>query len=59
MQNATIGAVEKRENAEPHTLLKRIGSTDYLVSVHFSRTSKERLENKILRLIESEAKTIA
>lgn len=34
---------------------KRIGSTTYLVSVHFSRTGRETVEDKIMRLIESEA----
>ena len=35
---------------------KRIGSTTYVVSVHFSRKNKETIEDKILRLIESEVK---
>jgi len=33
---------------------KRIGSTTYKVSVHFSKTSKETMNDKILRLIERE-----
>ena len=36
---------------------KRIGSTTYRVSVHFSRTSKETLSDKILRLIQNESAT--
>jgi hypothetical protein len=36
-------------------LLKRIGSTTYTVNVHFSNNSSEKLEDKVLRLIESEA----
>ena len=43
------------ERAESHILRKRIGSTTYEVSVRFSETSKETLEDKILRLIEHEA----
>ena len=39
---------------EPVKLLKRIGSTVYHVTVHFSETSKETLEDKVLRLIERE-----
>ena len=44
------------KNAEPQTLLKRIGSTTYVVSVHFSKTSKETMEDKIFRLIEREVR---
>ena len=44
----------KNAHAEPVKLRKRIGSTTYVVSVHFSKTSKETLEDKILRLIEGE-----
>ena len=53
MQTANNAAV-KRENAEPQTLLKRIGSITYKVSVRFSETSKETMEDKLLRLIERE-----
>jgi hypothetical protein len=41
--------------AEPLTLLKRIGSTTFEVSVHFSTESEETLEDIILRLLEKEA----
>jgi hypothetical protein len=44
-------------NAEPLKLRKRIGSTDYIVSVRFSTTSKETLQDKLLRVIEREALT--
>ena len=40
---------------EPYNLQKRIGSTTYVVSVHFSKTSKETIGDKILRLIKMEA----
>jgi hypothetical protein len=39
---------------EPTTFSKRIGSTTYVVAVHFSRTDKEPMQDKILRLIESD-----
>jgi len=39
---------------EPLILLKRIGSTTFKVSVHFSKTSKETMEDKVLRLMERE-----
>jgi hypothetical protein len=40
--------------AEPTKFVKRIGSTVYSVSVRFSETAKETLEDKLLRLIERE-----
>ena len=58
MQNAESVAV-KREVAEPVTLLKRIGSTTYKVSVRFSETSKETMEDKLLRLMEREVRNSA
>jgi hypothetical protein len=41
---------------ESGRLLKRIGSTNYVVFVHFGNKNSEKLEEKILRLIESEVK---
>lgn len=38
---------------------RRIGSTTYLVSVHFSKTSKETFEDKMVRLVESEVRKTA
>jgi len=35
-------------------LRKRIGSTNFIVNVHFSNTSTETLKDKVHRLIESE-----
>ena len=46
-------------HAEPVMLRKRIGSTNYVVNVHFSDKSKETIEDKILRLIEREVNKIA
>ena len=42
--------------AEPIAIQKRIGSTTYVVSVHFSKTSRETMEDKIFRLIEREVR---
>ena len=39
-----------QNNIGTATLLRRIGSTVYTVRVHFSNTSNETLEDKILRL---------
>ena len=54
MRNNKPVAAETAVSAEPVTLLKRIGSTTYNVTVHFSDTGRETLEDKILRLIERE-----
>jgi hypothetical protein len=45
--------------AEPMNLTKRIGSTTYLVSVHFNKESKETVQDKIIRLIENEVRNSA
>ena len=37
--------------SEPVKLLKRIGSTTYEVTVHFSNSSKDTMEDKLLRLV--------
>ncbi len=49
----TSAAAERTD--KPLRLTKRIGSTTYKVSVHFSRTSKETMGDKIMRLIEKDA----
>jgi hypothetical protein len=36
------------------TLTKRIGSTTFTINVHFSETSTETLEDKVVRLIDME-----
>ncbi len=46
----TIKATSERDGQ----FSRRIGSTTYLVSVHFSKTGKETIEDKIMRLIENE-----
>jgi hypothetical protein len=49
--------VSKAENIknEPMRLTERIGQTTYKVNVHFSKTSKETIGDKIIRMIENEA----
>ena len=51
---AVKSAAGTRKSVEPVKLLERIGSTTYEVTVHFSKTSKETMEDKLLRLIERE-----
>ena len=45
--------------AAPPEFKKKIGGTTYVVAVYFSRTSAETLEDKLLRLIESEVRESA
>ena len=52
-------AASSEKRSEPMKLLKRIGSTTYMVSVYFSKTSRETMEEKILRLIEREVRNNA
>jgi hypothetical protein len=41
--------------AAPRTIARRIGNTTYKVNVHFSKTSRETMADKIMRLIKNEA----
>ena len=59
MQNTINTTAANPQAAKPLVLMKRIGQTTYMVTVHFSETSKETAEDKILRLIEREAKELA
>ena len=55
--DTSAAATSRRQAAsEPVMLRKRIGSTTFTVAVHFSNTSEETIEDKILRLIEREVK---
>jgi hypothetical protein len=47
--------LKKEPSREAGTFKRRIGSTVYRVGVHFSRTSKETANDKIIRLVKSEA----
>ena len=60
MQVAIDGtaALSEMGQAEPHKLLKRIGSTNYEASIHFSQRSKETVEDKILRLMAREVRSL-
>jgi len=56
---SAVGTRGDNANAEPLMLQKRIGSTMFTVNVRFSNTSTETLEDKLLRLIESEVRKSA
>ena len=58
MQTQETSAVRTQggnANAEPVNLYRRIGSTNYKVTIHFSTTSRETINDKILRLIKNDA----
>ena len=46
--------VLKNSASEPFVLQRRIGSTLYRVRAKFSETSKEALDDKILRLLKND-----
>lgn len=51
--NISANPSEKPENDTPK-LVKKIGSTTYEVSMFFSKTSKETIDDKIMRLIKND-----
>jgi len=53
MNTTTNQAVKAPQ--EPYRFTKRLGSTTFRVAVHFSRTSRETANDKIARLIRSDA----
>ncbi|GHU59672.1 hypothetical protein AGMMS49975_27490 [Clostridia bacterium] len=55
----TAAATVRNAEREPIKFAKRIGSTTFLVSVRFSETATETVEDKILRMIGSEVKNVA
>lgn len=58
MRDDVNRAATPHEDSEPSSFKTKIGSTTYHVTVHFSRTSKETMHDKILRLIEREAQDL-
>ena len=52
-------AINENITSENPMFKKTLAGTTYIVSVHFSQTSTESYEDKILRMLESEAMTIA
>lgn len=59
MQTVLTNEGKTFTGAQAADFTKRIGSTVYAVSVHFSKSSKETFEDKILRILESEARKTA
>jgi hypothetical protein len=51
---ATEAPAMPDNHPQPMLMTKHIGSTTYRVTVHFSRTSQETLDDKIIRLIRND-----
>ena len=59
-EKSTVAATSRVAESEPIKLLKRVGSTTYVVTVRFSEDKNaETMEEKLLRLIESEVRESA
>ena len=50
---AKAKAVQTAEHT-PATMVRKIGKTTYKVCIHFSQTSKETMEDRLLRLIKND-----
>ena len=50
----TDKTIKKEPPRESGVFTKRIGSTNYRVNVHFSKTSRETVNDKIIRMIKNE-----
>ena len=59
MQGSLNDTATAQKNAEPPKYEKRIGSTVYRLTVHFSQTSTDTIEDKLLRLMEGEVRESA
>ena len=49
------GGQTATENTGARTLMRRIGSTNYRIAIHFSETSRETMDEKIIRLVKNES----
>jgi len=54
--NSAAAKTSHKLESEPLKLRERVGSTTYVVSVRFSQTSRETMQDKVLRLIEREVR---
>jgi FMN phosphatase YigB (HAD superfamily) len=59
-ERSAVRTQSDNATAEPVNLLKRVGSTTYIVAIHFSDDKNaEKPEDKAFRLIESEVRKLA
>jgi hypothetical protein len=50
-----VSALTEQQGPEPKRIVKKIGSTTYELFIYFSKTSRENLNDKIMRLIKNDA----
>ena len=50
-----IDRIETEQKQEIPKITKKVGGTTYEVLIHFSKTSTESMNDKILRLIQNDA----
>lgn len=55
-QNKSTGKQIANKPNPAGTFNMRVGNTTYIVSVHFSKTSKDSLEDKMKRLMRDDVK---
>ena len=55
--NNTVTPEKISPSDKPVIMMKRIGSTNYQVAVHFSKTSHETMSDKISRIIQRETES--
>ena len=49
----------QQPSSERHSVLRRIGSTNYRVGIHFNQNSNETLDDKILRMLKNDLQSPA
>ena len=54
MQEITQTATKTTSAPKPQTVKRKIGKTTYELSLHFSKTSTERMSDKVMRLLEND-----
>ncbi|MDL2258164.1 transposon-encoded TnpW family protein [Eubacteriales bacterium OttesenSCG-928-K08] len=54
-QYTPVTNTNQPQNTQPVIMRRRLGSTTYRVNVHFSSTSRETMNDKILRMVKNEA----
>ena len=59
MRKTQQAAQPQQQSQQPQYFKKRIGSTYYKVAVYQSDTSKENIEDKILRMAKNDAANVA
>lgn len=54
MQEITQTAIKTTNTPKTQTVKRKIGKTTYELSLHFSKTSTERMSDKVMRLLEND-----